>query len=158
MRRHRILIAAVSAGIALVGYPFSASGYWGSPGTGAGLARTTTALPVTISAGTPTQPLFPTGLRTSDVGVRLTNPNAFPIVVSQLALDPTKGSSGFAVDAAHSACPVASLSYATQTNGGAGWTVPGAGSLGVDLTNSLSLAAAAPSSCQGASFTVYLTS
>jgi hypothetical protein len=159
MRRSRILIAAVSAGLAFASLSSSAAGYWDAAGSGSGAAATTTATAgVTISPGTATQQLFPTGTAGGDVAVELTNPNPASVLVSQLALDTGQGSGGFAVDGAHATCPVASLSYTTQTNGGAGWTVPAAGSLSVDLTNAIALATSAPNSCQGASFTVYLTS
>jgi hypothetical protein len=159
MRRSRILIAAASAGIAFTSLPAPAAAYWAGSGSGSGSAATTTATTdVAISPGTATHPAFPTGTPTGDVAVILTNPNAAAVRVAALALDASQGSGGFAVDGAHSGCPVASLSYATQTNGGAGWTVPASGSLALDLTGALTLAAAAPDACQGASFTVYLTS
>ena len=158
MRRTRILIAAVSAGTALLVQPQPADSFWRTSGSGVGSVKTTTMQLVTVAAGTPTQPLFPlTGAR-GDVATRLTNSNPFSVVVTRLALDTTKGTAGFAVDAAHSTCTLANLSYTTQTNGGAGWTVPASSTLSVDLTSAVALATTAPNACQGASFTVYLTS
>jgi hypothetical protein len=54
------------------------------------------------------------------------------------------------------------LSFATQTDGGAGWTVPGKvgntnGTLAVSLTNALAMSLGAANACQGATTTVYLT-
>ncbi len=86
----------------------------------------------------------------------VTNPNAAQIRVGSLALDTSQGTGGFAVDGAHSACGLATLSFTTQTNGGAGWTVPGSGALPVTLTNALSMGNGAANACQGAAFTVYL--
>ena len=65
------------------------------------------------------------------------------------------------MDGGHSGCSVATLSYTTQTNGGAGWTVPARvgivdGTLAITLSNALSMGAGAASACQGATFTVYL--
>ena len=73
-------------------------------------------------------------------------------------LDITQGASGFGVDAAHAAasCGTGSLSFTTQTNAGAGWTIPAHGSLPITLANALSMNINAVNACQGASFTVYL--
>ena len=65
-------------------------------------------------------------------------------------------SAGFGVDGAHTACGVASLSFTSQTNGGAGWTIPASGSPTLSLANSLSMNTNASNACQGASFTVFL--
>lgn len=158
MRRSRILIAAVSAGVAFALLPTMATAYLGASGSGSGTATTTTVTTsVSIAPGTTTHPLFPTGSASGGVAVVLTNTNVAAIRVPQLALDTTRGSGGYAVDAGHAACPVSSLSYATQTNGGAGWIVPAAGSLTLDLANAIGLSTTAPNACQGASFTVYLT-
>jgi hypothetical protein len=72
------------------------------------------------------------------------------------SLDTTQGTAGFAVDGAHAGCGLASLTFTTQTNGGAGWTIPAGGSSALSLANSLSMNANAANACQGASFTVYL--
>jgi hypothetical protein len=53
------------------------------------------------------------------------------------------------------------LSFTTQTNLGAGWTVPGKvgavnGSLSITLTAALAMSTAAANACQGATFTVFL--
>jgi hypothetical protein len=159
MRRSRILIAAVSAGVLFASLPAPAAAYWRAGGSGSGGAATANATTgVTISPGTVVQKLFPIGTASGEVAVKLTNPNAAAVRVAQLALDTAQGSGGFTVDASHSGCPVASLSYVTQTNGGAGWIVPPAGSLSLHLTAAIALASTAPSACAGASFTVYLTS
>jgi hypothetical protein len=159
MRRRSLLIVlpVVASGALMLGAP--AGGRW-SPGptTGAGNAIVGTAALVVISAGTTTSVLFPTGAPGGDVAVRLTNPNAAGVRISRLALDTTRGTAGFAVDSSHVACTPPSLLYTTQTNGGAGWTVPKSSSLDVHLANAISLATTASSACQGATFSVYLTS
>ena len=86
----------------------------------------------------------------------ITNPNVVDIRVGSLALDTSQGTGGFAVDGGHSGCGLAVLSFTTQTNAGAGWTVTGSGNLSVTVTNALSMTTAAANACQGASFTVYL--
>lgn len=159
MRRRIVLIAipVVAAGAVLLGGP--AIGRW-SPGAaaGAGTALVGSAALVSISAAVTSALLYPTGAPGGDVSLRLTNANGFPVRVPRLALDTTRGTGGFAVDAGHAACTLSSIAYTTQTNGGAGWSVPAAGSLHLDLANAVSLSVSAPAACQGASFTLYLMS
>jgi hypothetical protein len=109
---------------------------------------------VTLSPATPTAALVPGG--SASVVLTVTNPNVSSIRVGSLALDTGQGTGGFAVDGGHSGCVLTTLSFATQTNAGAGWTVAGSGNLSVTLTNALSMTATAANACQGASFTVYL--
>lgn len=133
----------------------SATAYWTqSGGTGSGAAATGTGQSLTLTPATPTAQLYPGGQ--ASVVLTAANPNAASVHIGSLALDTTQGSGGFAVDGAHSGCTLATLSFTTQTNSGAGWTVAGSGSLPVTLTNALSMSAAAANACQGASFTVYL--
>jgi hypothetical protein len=146
---------AVIAGTLLSLIAFgSAYGYWQTLGSGTGTATTGTASPLTLSPGTPTDQLHPGG--SADVAVTVTNPNAYAVHVGRLALDTSQGTAGFAVDAGHSACGVASLSYATQSNGGDGWDAPANGSLVLRLPGALSMTAAAANACQGATFSIYL--
>ena len=128
----------------------SAYAYWQGGGTGSAQA-TSLASPaaITVSPATPTQKLLPG--TTADAAATLTNSNPFPVHVSQLALDAAGGAGGWSSNA--SGC---ALSYATQTNGGSGWTVPASGSLPVNLSGAVSMGTAAASSCQGLRFTVYL--
>ncbi len=132
----------------------SATAYWASTGGGSGSGDTATPTAVTLSPATPTAALFPGGQ--ASVKLTVTNPNAFPVRVGSLSLDTGQGTGGFAVDGGHLGCVLTTLSYATQTNAGAGWTVPASDDLSVTLTNALSMTAAAANACQGASFTVYL--
>ncbi len=132
----------------------SATAYWVATGGGSGSAETDTAQAVTLSPATPTAALFPGGQ--TSVELTVTNPNAFSVKVGSLALDTGQGTGGFDVDGGHSGCALATLSFTTQTNAGAGWTVSASGNLAVTLTNALSMTAGAANACQGASFTVYL--
>ncbi len=141
-----ILAALATAGVA--------SAYWAGSGNGAGSANTGTTQAVTLSPGTPTAQLYPGGQ--AAVALSIANPNPGSVRIGSLSLDTSLGTGGFAVDGAHSACGVASLTFAPQTNGGAGWTVPGAGSLPVTLAGALSMNGNAANACQGATFTVYL--
>jgi hypothetical protein len=128
---------------------------WTSNGTGSGTATAGTASSLTLAAGTPTTLLVPNG--SADVATVVTDPNAYNVQVSSIAVDTSQGTNGFSVDAGHSGCNLASLSFTTQTNGGSGWTVNANGNLNVDLTGALSMSNAAVDACQGATFTVYLT-
>ena len=105
-------------------------------------------------AATPTAQLYPGGQAT--VVLSVTNSSPATVRFSSLVLDTGQGSNGFGVDGAHAGCGLGTLSFTTQTNGGAGWTVPGNGSLAITLTNALAMGTGAASACQGASFTVYL--
>jgi hypothetical protein len=130
------------------------TGYAAWSATGSGSATATGGQPqsVSIAAGASnTQALFPTGAPTGDVTVQISNPNPFRTHVGSLTLDTSQGSAGFSANAA--SC---GLSFATQDGGGAGWDVPANGTLDLDLTGSLTMATSAASSCQGATFTVYL--
>lgn len=125
-------------------------------GSGSGSATAGTPQPVKLSPATAAAQLHPGGQ--ADVRLTIANANAATVRVESLALDTTQGSGGFAVDTGHATCGLSTLAFATQTNAGAGWTVPGNGSLAVTLTGPLSMTTAAANACQGASFTVFLKS
>jgi hypothetical protein len=93
----------------------------------------------------------------ADVDTSVANANAFPVHVTALALDTTRGQNGFAVDAGHSGCNLASLSFTTATNGGNGWDIAANSSADVDASGAITMGPTANDSCQGATFTVYLT-
>lgn len=147
--------------VLLLGIPVGGVAYatWTAGGSGTGTAGTGTTTALTLTPGTPSAGLYPGGQ--ADVVLTISNPNESPIRVMSLGLDTGQGTGGFAVDAGHSGCSVTALGYTTQTNGGAGWTVPAKvggtnGTLPVTLTNALSMATNAANACQGATLTVYL--
>ena len=146
-----VLVTVGGAGVAYA--------YWTAGGSGTGFGASGTTTPITLSSGTPTATLLPGGQ--TGVILTMTNPNTAAVKISSLALDTTQGTGGFSVDSGHSGCTLSTLSFATQTNGGAGWTVPGKvgstnGTLAVTMTNSLSMSTSAANACQGATFTVFL--
>lgn len=154
----RVLLLALTV-IAALAVTGVAHAYWRAAGTGTGTAATGTTVPVTLSPGTPTPGLYPGG--STNVVLSVTNTNTSPVVLGSLALDISQGTSGFAVDAGHSGCLVSALSYTTQTNGGAGWTVPAKvgstnGTLTITLPSALAMTTGAANACQGATSTVYL--
>lgn len=131
---------------------------WTAAGSGSGTGTTGTAVAVTLTPGTPTANLYPGG--TADVVLTVTNTNLYTVYIGSFALATGQGTGGYAVDGGHSGCSVATLSFSTQTNGGAGWTVPakvGAvnGTLAVTMTNALGMGVGAADACQGATLTVY---
>jgi hypothetical protein len=154
----RMLLASL-LGILALAVGGAAYAYWSGSGSGAGSGATGTTVAVTLSPGTPTATLYPGGQ--ANVVLTVSNPNTSQVRIGSLALDTGQGTLGFAVDAGHSGCAVSTLSFTTNTNGGAGWTVPakvGAvdGTLSVTLTNALAMGVSAANACQGASSTVYL--
>ncbi|WP_248581364.1 hypothetical protein [Nocardioides sp. InS609-2] len=139
----------VLAGTTSVGWT-----YWRGAGSGAASGSTGSTQALTLSPGTPVSAVYPGGQ--SAVVVTVANPNTLGVRLESLALDTTRGVSGFAVDAGHSGCGTSALSYATQTNGGSGWNVPANASVTLTLAGALSMGTGAEDACQGASFTLYL--
>lgn len=156
MRSRRSLRVAGAGVLTLAAVAFggTAVARWTAGGGGTGSAATGTTQAVTLSPATAAAQVFPGGQ--TGVVLSITNPNPGSVRLGSLALDPTQGSGGFAVDGTHASCGVSSLTFTAQTNGGAGWTVPGTSSLPVTLANSLAMNTSAASACQGATFTVYL--
>ena len=152
-RTKRGAAVALAAIVALLAAG-AAGAYWTLGGTGTGSATLASVAPVTLTPGTPTSDLYPGG--SGDVAVSIVNGNPHRVFVGSLVLDTGSGTNGFSTDVAHAGCDVAALSYTAQSNGGAGWFVPAASTLDLDLANAVSLSTGALSSCQGASFTVYL--
>lgn len=143
-------VAAIVAALAAA----TAGAFWTLRGAGEGTVSAETVASVTLTPGTATTDLYPG--RSGDVAVSMANGNTYRAYVGSLVLDAGRGTNGFSVDGGHSGCDVAALSYAPQTNGGAGWFVPAGATLDLDLTNAVDLGIGAASDCQGATFTVYL--
>jgi hypothetical protein len=143
-------------GITLVGV---AAAYWRGSGSGAGSGTTGTTGAVTLSPGSSATTLYPGGH--ADLVLEASNPSTSRLHIGNLTLDTSRGTAGFAVDAGNIGCTLSTLSFAVQTNAGAGWFVPAKsgttnGSVALTLTNALSMDVAAAGACQGATFTVYL--
>ena len=162
-RTQRRRVVAWVLAIVVVALTIPAGGiayaYWASGGVGSGVGNTGDLEQLSLSPGTPVADLYP-GAQT-DVVLTASNPNLAATHIGSLSLDTSQGTGGFAVDGGHAGCSVATLSFTTQTNGGAGWTVPARvglinGTLAITLDNALSMSAIAASACQGATFTVYL--
>ncbi len=158
--RHRIGAAALGVAVAAV-VGSGAYAYWSATGGGTGGATAgPSATAISISPGTPDSALYPGG--SASVTLVVDNPNSVTVHITNLLLDTTQGTGGYAVDTAHKGCGVSSLTYTSQNNSGAGWDIPAAvgttdGTLQISLPSAISMASNAPGSCQGAVFTVYLT-
>jgi hypothetical protein len=153
-RRRTRTPAVLAVSALLVVVAGAAFAFWSTSGSGSAAASTDGTAALTLSPATPTAELYPGGQ--AAVVTTVANPNGSTVRIGSLALDPSQGNGGFGVDAAHPGCAVSTLGFTTQTNGGAGWTVPGHGSLPLTLTGSLTMSASADNGCQGATFTVYL--
>jgi ferric-dicitrate binding protein FerR (iron transport regulator) len=158
-RRRRGTLAILSLFAAALVLAGGAVAYWTTTGSGDAAASAADTQAITLTAGTPTAQLYPGG--SADVAVEVSNPNIAPVHVGSLSLDTGAGTGGFEVDAGHTGCDMAVLSFTTQANAGNGWTIPpkvGAtdGVLPVDLPAALAMSAGAANACQGASFLVHL--
>ena len=137
-----LLVAAAAAAYSTLG------------GAGEGTVSAETVASVTLTPGAATTDLYPG--TTGDVAVSIVNDNTYRAFVGSLVLDTTQGTNGVSVSGGEPGCDPDALSYATQSNGGAGWFVPAGATLDLDLPNAVSLATDAASECQGATFVVYL--
>ena len=154
----RLLLASLLVALAMT-VAGVASAFWSGSGSGTGSGTAGTSVTVILSSGTPVATLRPGGQ--ANVVLTASNPNVSPVRIGSLALDTGQGNGGFAVDVGHSGCAVSTLTFTTQTNGGAGWTVPARvdavnGVLSITLPNALAMGLGAANACQGASSTVYL--
>jgi hypothetical protein len=143
-----VVVATLSGGAALA--------FWAAPGAGGGAGSGATTVAVTFAPGTASASLSPG--TSASVSTTATNPNSAIVRVGSLALDTTQGSGGFAIagDVPAGGCAASSFSFATQNNGGTGWTVSASGTLAIDLPSSLTMALSASTACQAATITVYL--
>jgi len=155
MNRKRLVRLAVTAVVGLSIAGGAAYAAWSVNGSGSGSASAASAQGLTLTAGSASGVLYPGA--SADVDTSVANANPFPVHVSSIALDTTQGQNGFAVDAGHSGCNLGSLSFTTATNGGSGWDISANSSLDVDAASSITMGNGANDSCQGATFTVYLT-
>lgn len=154
-RRGTLVVAAALA----VGLAAAGVAYWTAPGSGTASVSAGSPAELTLSAGTATGAVSPNS--TGGVAAIASNPNPYEVHIGSLSLDTSHGTGGFEVDLGHSGCDVSALSFTTQSNGGAGWTVPPRvgptdGSISIELVDALAMSGSASDACQGASFTLHL--
>jgi hypothetical protein len=148
MNARRLAVALAGAGLMLAAAPAYAA--WTGTGAGTAQAGAGGPAPLVLSAGTaPAQPAYPTGMPTGGVRVSLRNPNAYRVHVGSLVLDTSAGAGGFSANAA--GC---GLTFTPPA--GAGWDVPGNGSVDLELPGALTMAASAPASCARLAVDVHL--
>lgn len=155
MNRKHLTRPAAIAVVALLVAGSLAYAAWSVNGSGTGAASATSAVSLALTPGSPSDALFPGA--SADVATTITNSNPFPVHVTAISLDSGQGSAGFAVDGGHSGCNINTLSFSAQTNGGSGWDIPANDSIDVDASDAIAMGSGANDSCQGATFTVYLT-
>jgi P pilus assembly chaperone PapD len=147
--RKKTLLATAAAVLVLISVGSgTAFAYFTATGSGAAAASTGTMLTVTVAAttGTPSTMLYPGG--NGDVALQVTNPNSFAVtLVSVTGSGTITGSGGCS--------PGSTVTFTTQT----GLSVPIAASstTQVHLANAAAMTTAAPSACQGATFTIPVT-
>ena len=152
IRRHWVRkLAAVASTVVIAAACSTAYAYINATGSGSGSGSVSASTTVTISGGTTTQTLIPATTPTGDVVATITNGTGSRVRFNSLVLDADRGSGGYSPNA--SSCGV---SYTTQTNVGTGWSLAAGSTSSIDLTNSVTMATTAPSSCSGSTFTIFL--
>jgi hypothetical protein len=147
----RLVAGGVAAALGLAGT--AAWAYWSATGAGAGSAESGSMQAVTVTAlvagDQPGSALLPGGAA-ADVVLRVHNPNPYPVQVTSVA-----AAGAVSADAAHPACTSTGVTFLPPVNPQI--TVAAASTLLVDLPAAATMAASAPSGCQGATFAVPVT-
>jgi hypothetical protein len=120
---------------------------WMIDGTGEGRAIAGEAQPLTLTAGTPTNLLYPSG--TSNVATHVNNPNPFPVVVTSFTQDGDITSDTAGCDPTNH-----QVSFTTQTGE---WGIGANASISIELVDAVSMGADSADACQGAAFTIPLS-
>jgi hypothetical protein len=152
-KRTTVITGAALAVLVSAGVVF---GLWSAQGTGSGRARATTAVSATVTpvncTATPSCiDLYP-GFTGGDVYFTITNPNPYAITFTGM----TAGA--ITVDASHAAaCPASSITVASPVTG-LSLAAPASSTTGqLSIADVVTMIAAAPDGCQGASFDIALT-
>jgi hypothetical protein len=146
LTRRTTTVATAVAAATTLGVAFAA---WTTNGTGTGEATSRASTDLVVSPAVTTQTLYPTG--SSDVGVKIGNPNDYTVHVSSLTL------AAGGITASGSGCNASSVSYTTQDNGGTGWDIAANDDITLDLANAVSMDNTALDACELNTFTVNLT-
>lgn len=144
----RLTAGSIVLGIALASSVAFAA--WTATGSGSGYTKATTASALTtidVSATTTAQ-LYPGG--TSDVKLRISNPNPYPVTVTSVV-----GAGVITSDKGAGCDASTGVTYTDQT--GQSIAVAAGGTTNVTFTGAAAMTNASANSCQGAVFTIPVT-
>ena len=140
--RKTVALGVMIAGLLAAGIAFAA---WTATGTGSGYARATSAQALTtVDVSATTNPTLYPGA-TGDVDLSISNPNIYPVQVTDVT-------GNGAISTAAVGCDASVVAFSNQT--GLALDVPPSGTADFTLVDSVSMDAAAGNACQGAVFTV----
>lgn len=147
MSRRRKIASFVVVGVLLTGGGIAAA-LWSASGSGSGQAKALSAQALTVTAATGAADLYP-GFTAGDVFFTITNPNPYPVTFTSMT-------AGAITSSNPAGCPATNVTVANAT----GLSLA-AGTSSTSGTQSIvdvvTMAAAAPDGCQGATFTISLT-
>jgi hypothetical protein len=157
MGRRAVAVALIAVAIC-TGVVAGASGFWSGSGSGSTTTSLANSQSLSFEPGVPTSQLYPGG--DVNVAILASNPNDFFVHVSSMILD-VEDEEPFEVDAGHTGCDLAALSFTTQNNDGAGWEIPPRagttdGVLEIDMAAAMAMSEDGGNACQGAIFSVHL--
>lgn len=144
----KLTVGTLFAGVMLAGSIAFAA--WTATGTGSGYAKATSAQVLTtvdVSAST-TATLYPGA--TGNVLLRISNPNPYPVTVTDVA-----GSGAIDSDTTAACDAQTGVTFTDQT--GLSLSVPASGAQTFTLSGSVAMANSSHTSCQGAVFTIPVT-
>jgi|SRR5581483_920803 len=147
-RRRKVVVLVV---IAVLAASAAALAAWLTTGSGTGKAKIGSVQSITFADATtaPTKQCVPGG--TCDLAVKITNPNSVPLTITSVA--PNGNSSN---PAGTPGCVTSSFVTA-QTLSGLSIAVPAGTTDNVIIPDAVKLDAAAPTACQGTTWTVPIT-
>jgi hypothetical protein len=146
--KRRLIFAAVTVmALVIVSLGYAA---WTSAGNGSGVAKASTAQPLTTVTATASAGLYP-GV-TAALTLQVSNPNPYPVTVTDVT-----GNGTITADASHSTCGQdathpTGVTYTDQHN--LSIAVPASGTAQVSVSGSVHMSNASDNSCQGATFTI----
>ena len=150
-RRTRIFVGGIALLVCIVGG--AAFAYFTSGGNGSGTANANALQPVTVVAlvggDTPASALQPGA--SAEVILRVNNPNAFVVKLVTV----TGGPGAITADAGHATCTSTGVTFNNQT--GMNVSIGATGTTLVRISGGASMGSGSLSSCQGATFTIPVT-
>jgi hypothetical protein len=140
-----ILVVVVLVAVMLVGGAVFAA--WLATGSGTGQATAGVAVDLVVSPATPDDLLYPGG--SADVGLEITNPNPYPVLVTSIVGDGPITSGVAACDD-----PGNGVGFADQSGS---WDVSAGQTVQIHLPGAASMSLTSPEECQGESFSIPVT-